>query len=89
MDNGLGIGLGAVALVVGFPLLLMGLLWLLGRLEEWMLQPQERAAAVTELLERVEEAEEIERAVTRLLAQVTDRPDGDRPGQRLGRRHSA
>ncbi|HWB70967.1 MAG TPA: hypothetical protein VG452_02020 [Egibacteraceae bacterium] len=88
MQQDLGIGLGAVALVVGFPLLLMCLLWLLGRLEAWMLEPDERAAAVTRLLEQVDEAEEVERAVTRLMARVADRPAGERPSQRPGSRRA-
>jgi hypothetical protein len=69
-----GIGLGATLLVVGFPMLLLAGLWLLGRLEAWMLQPDERAETVQRMLEADAEAEEIEAAVTRLMAEVADRP---------------
>lgn len=67
-------GVGLACLVVGFPLLLLSLLWLLGRLESWMLEADERAAAVAEVLEQAERAEEVEAAVSRLLADVTDTP---------------
>lgn len=68
-----GLSYGAVALVVGFPLLLMVLLAFLGHLEEWMLQPDERARQVVQLLERLEEAEEVERAVAKMLGPVAGR----------------
>lgn len=67
------IGLGALALVVGFPLVLLGGLGFLGWLEAWMVQPDERAAAVRSLLEEKEDSE-LEAAVAALLAQVADVP---------------
>ncbi len=76
MAGDLGIGLGAAALIVGFPVLLLGFLWFMGWLESWMLAPDERAAAVSRLLEQVDEAEELERAVALLMAEVADRPGG-------------
>jgi Na+-transporting methylmalonyl-CoA/oxaloacetate decarboxylase gamma subunit len=72
------LGIGA-ALVTGFPLLLLGFIWFMGRLESWMLVPDERAAAVVELLEQVDEAEDLERAVTSMMAGVP-------PAQTVGRR---
>lgn len=68
----LGTGVGALALLVGFPLLLLGAIGVLGWLEAWMLQPYERAVAITELLEGEEEVDEVEAAVVRLTAQVAD-----------------
>ena len=64
----------AVALVMGFPLLLLLLVMLLGRLEDWVLMPDERAAAVSQLLEQVDEAEELEKAVALMMSEVADRP---------------
>ena len=61
-------------LVVGFPLLLLLLVLFLGRIEDWMLMPDERAAAVTQLLDQVEEAEELEKAVALMMSEVADRP---------------
>lgn len=74
----MGIGLGAVALVVGMPLLMLGVIWLLGALEAWMLEPDERAAAVQDLLEAEEEPADIEAAVAKLLAPVADTPTDHR-----------
>lgn len=58
-------------LVLGVPPLLLVVLHLLARLERWMAGPDERAAAVTRLLEQEEGPDEIETEVIRLLAQVT------------------
>ena len=69
----------AVALVVGFPLLLLALVMLLGRLEDWVLMPDERAAAVSQLLEQVDEAEELEKAVALMMSEVADRPSSRQP----------
>lgn len=69
------VGLGALALLVGFPLLLLGMLALLGALEHWMLEPDERATQVQQLLDERDEADDVEKAVTRLLAQLADRHD--------------
>lgn len=64
------VGVGAAVLVTVFPLLLLGFIWFMGRLEAWMLVPDERAAAVVELLEQVDEADDLERAVTSMMAGV-------------------
>lgn len=69
------VGLGALALIVGFPLLLLGMLALLGALEQWMLEPDERATQVQQLLDERDEADDVETAVARLLAQLADRHD--------------
>lgn len=78
MSVDLGIGLSALALVVGFPVLLLSFVLFLGRMEEWMLRPDERAAVVNEMLEQVEEAEQLEKAVAVMLSDVTNRPSGRR-----------
>lgn len=75
MNIDLGLGLGVLALVIGFPLLLLVLLVFLGRLESWMLMPGERAAQVSALLEQVEEADELEHAVALMMAEVTPSPE--------------
>jgi hypothetical protein len=62
VDVEVGVGLGAIALVVGWPALLLMVMWLLGRLEAWVLQPDERAAAVEQLLAEAKHADEVERA---------------------------
>jgi hypothetical protein len=77
----LGIGLGALLLVAGFPLLLLAVVWVLGWLEAWMVQPDERARTVHQMLAADAEAEEIETAVSRLMAEVADSP-----GQRVSSR---
>lgn len=69
------VGLGALALLVGFPLLLLGMLALLGALEQWMLESDQRASHVQQLLEEQRETEDVEAAVARLLAQLADRHD--------------
>ena len=69
------LSLSSAALVVGFPLLLLLLLLLLGRIEHWMLMPDERAAAVSQLLEQVDEAEDLEKAVALMMSEVADRPN--------------
>lgn len=84
-----------VALVVGFPSLLLLLVLLLGRIESWMLMPDERAVAVTQLLEQVSEAEELEKAVALMMSEVADRPTSKKPSEarrrafRLARRRRA
>ena len=62
------------AMVVGFPLLLLLLVLFLGRIEDWMLMPDERAAAVSQLLEQVDKPEELEKAVALMMSEVADRP---------------
>jgi hypothetical protein len=76
-----GIGLGAVLIIVGFPLLLLAALSVLGWLEAWMVQPDERAATVERMLQADAEAEEIEAAVARLMAEVADRPASRTPSR--------
>jgi uncharacterized membrane protein YhiD involved in acid resistance len=73
VDVEVGVGLGAAALVVGWPLLILVGIWLLGRLEAWMLHPDERAAKVQKLLSDADHPDEVETAVTRLLSEVSDR----------------
>lgn len=68
----LGTSLWALSLLVGFPALLLAGLWVLAWLEAWMLQPDERAAKIKRLLEAENEAEDVEAAVTRLVAEVAD-----------------
>ncbi len=87
---------GAAALVAGFPLMLLLLVLLLGRIEHWMLMPDERAAAVSRLLEQVDEAEELEKAVAVMMSEVADRPGSRAPTEsargrayRLARRRRA
>lgn len=61
-------------LVLSVPPLLLVLLHLLARLEDWMLKADERAAAVAALLEQVDEPDDVEVAVRRLLSGVADKP---------------
>lgn len=77
----LTVGLGALALLLGFPLLLLGMLALLGALEHWMLESHERAARVQALVEDRREVHEVEAAVATLLAQLADRHEGPPHGQ--------
>ena len=67
-----------IALLLGFPALLMLLVLFLGRLEDWVLNPDERAAAVSQLLEQVDEAEELEKAVALMMSEVADKPSSRR-----------
>jgi len=83
VEANLGVGVGALALVAGFPLLLLGVIWLLARLEAWMLRPYERAALIADLLEHAVEAEEVELGVARLVAEVTDRAPAPRERGRV------
>lgn len=82
MDFDLGIGLGALALVIGFPVALLLFVIFLGRLEVWILAPDERAAAVSQLLEQVDETEELEKAVALMMADVTHKKRGGRDRRR-------
>lgn len=65
-------GAVVIPLVVGFPLAMFTMLWILGRLEAWMVQPDERAAVVRQLLAQEEQVDALERAVAELMAQVAD-----------------
>jgi hypothetical protein len=67
------LGLGAVALLVGFPLLLLTAVWGLEALERWMVTPGERAEEVARLLNS-EDPETIESAVANLFHAEADRP---------------
>lgn len=85
-----------ITIVVGFPLLLLMLVLVLARIEDWMLMPDERAAAVSQLLEQVDEAEELEKAVARLMSEVSGRsmskslsPAAKTRATRLARRRRA
>ncbi|MDP8977057.1 MAG: hypothetical protein M3N17_00450 [Actinomycetota bacterium] len=73
MSSDVFVGLGALSLMLGFPAALLALLWFLERLEEWTLRPDERAVAVTRLLEQSERAEDVERAVAAMLHDVPKR----------------
>ena len=86
MTVDLGLGFGALALVIGFPLLLLVLLVFLGRLESWMLMPDERAAQISVLLDQVDEADELEQAVALMMADVTPSPEERRVSDPARRR---
>ncbi len=79
------LNLGAAALIVGFPLLLLGLVLFLERIEDWMLMPDERAAVVSELLERVDETDELEQAVAVMMSKVANRQGSRVPAATRGR----
>lgn len=72
MAADLGTSLSALGLLIGFPLLLLGVLGILGRLEAWMLRPYERAVEIERLLAQEEGAEAVEQAAIRVLAEVDD-----------------
>lgn len=74
MAADLGTSLGALGLLVGFPLLLLAGLWVLGSLEAWMLRPYERAVEIERLLAQEGEADALEKAVIRVVAEVADDP---------------
>lgn len=69
----MGLDVGLV-LVVGFPVLLLIMIGALGWLEAWMLQPDERAAAVQRLLDQEDEVDRLELAVAQMLAPVATVP---------------
>lgn len=76
-DLGKGTGMGldvGLALVVGFPVLLLVMVGALGWLEAWMLQPDERAAAVQRLLDQEDEVDRLEFAVAQMLAPLATVP---------------
>jgi hypothetical protein len=70
-------GWEVLALVIGVPLVLMGLMLLLARFEDAAVQPSERAAAVVELLSSGRAPEDVERATAQMLDACTPRR-GDR-----------
>jgi hypothetical protein len=59
-----------LALALGVPVVLFGLMLLLARFEAGMVQPGEQAAQVAEVLHSVDEPDEVERVTARMLAQV-------------------
>jgi hypothetical protein len=73
VGDAIGLSAGLAALVLGFPVLLLAMLALLGWLEAWMLKPDERADEVARLLQGHGEPDEVEAAVTRLFADVSVR----------------
>ena len=73
------LSLPGIALLIGFPALLLLLVLFLGRLEDWVLNPDERAAAVSQLLEQVDETEELEKAVALMMSEVADKPTARAP----------
>lgn len=85
MATDLGTSLAALGLLIGFPLLLLGVMWVLGWLEAWMLHPYERAVEIERLLAQDVEAEAVERGVARLVADVADRPAPRSPRRSLQR----
>jgi len=72
-----------VALVIGFPVLLLVLVAGLGWLEAWMVQPDERAAAVQRLLDQEDEVERLEHAVAEMLAPVAVVPRPETATRRI------
>lgn len=80
----MALDVGAVfALVVGFPVLLLVLVGALGWLEAWMVQPDERAAALQLLLAQEDEVDRLESAVAEMLAQVAPVPNPQPPPPRI------
>lgn len=73
MQDELVTGLSVVALLTGFPVLLLATMVLLERLEDWMLQADERASQVHSLLEG-NDVTEIENEVAAMLEEYADRP---------------
>jgi hypothetical protein len=68
-----------LALVLGVPVVLFGLMLLLERFEASLVQPGERAAKVVELLHSADAPEEVEQQTARMLEAVV--PAGPRdPG---------
>jgi hypothetical protein len=73
----------ALALCVAVPFLLLGGLLLLARLEAWVEAPEQRAAAVADLIANVDETGELEVAVAHLLDEATRRRPVRRGATRL------
>lgn len=85
MNVDLGIGLSAVVLIVGFPLVLLSFLLFLGRLEAWMLAPDRLAEKA--LRREVEQAERIREATAAAVpGAATPRTRRVRNGSRRSRR---
>jgi hypothetical protein len=70
----MGIGLEVGALVLGVPVLLMGLMILLARFEDAAVKPGERAAKVAELLSSGQPPEDVEQATAKMLEACTPPP---------------
>jgi hypothetical protein len=63
-------GIAVAALVVGFPAGLFAFVLLLDRFESAFVQPDERAAALVDLVRSSREPEEVEHAAAEMLATV-------------------
>lgn len=74
MAADLGSSIMALLLVPAFPMALLLGVWFLGRMEDWMLRPYERAVEIERLLAAEDEAEAVERAVIDVVADVADSP---------------
>jgi hypothetical protein len=81
--------LEVMGLVLGVPVMLVGLMMLLARFEDSLVQPGERAAKLVEMLQSSNPPEDVERAAAKMLevcAPVTPRervssaPSRARPG---------
>jgi hypothetical protein len=59
--------LEVLGLVLGVPVLLMGLMMLLARFEDSLVQPGERAAKLVEMLHSSTPPEDVERAAAKML----------------------
>jgi hypothetical protein len=59
--------LEVLGLVLGVPVLLMGLMMLLARFEASLVQPGERAAKLVEMLHSSKPPEDVERAAAQML----------------------
>lgn len=69
----MGALLEVVALVVGVPVALLLLMLVLARVEAAMLQPHERAVALTDLLVSAHDPDRVEAEATRLLSPFAPR----------------
>lgn len=67
----MGMGWEVLVLVIGVPILLMGLMILLARFEDAAVQPGERAAKVAELLASGKAPEDVEQATAKMLEACT------------------
>lgn len=75
VDN---LGWWVPALVVGVPPVLLVLLTQLERVERWTLRADERAAELVRLLEQDDTPDEVEAAVSTMLAEVARMPRHER-----------
>lgn len=70
----MGMGWELSALILGTPVLLMGLMLLLARFEDAAVEPGERAAKVAELLSSGKPPEDVEQATAKILEACTPAP---------------